>query len=286
MALTVRTSTSALHAIKTLQQTQNNLSQSLKRVSSGSRINKAGDDAAGLSISSRMKSDNVSLKAAMRNTNDTISLIQTAEGGLNEIYSILTRMKEITVQASNDTYASTERAQMKIEFNQMRIEISRITHNVNFNRISLLNSTKTIQFQVGINNASNNQFTIAMTTIAVTIGALGLCSCPGVDANIHATTGSASVAKIRNTITIIDNALSTVNDRRARLGAFQNRLESTLNAAANYSQNLSSASSRISDVDYASESANLTKFQILQQAGVAALGQAKAIPQSILSLLG
>ena len=113
IAFTVRTNTSSLNAIKRLQKTQNNLSQSLSRVSSGSRKNKAVDDAAGLFISSRMKSNNVSLKAAMRNTNDTISFIQTAEGGLNKIYNILTRMKELTVQASNDTYASTDRAQMK-----------------------------------------------------------------------------------------------------------------------------------------------------------------------------
>lgn len=283
MALTVRTNVGALSAIKTLNGTQNSLTKSLGRVSTGSRINSAADDAAGLSVSSRMKSDNVSLKAAMRNTNDGISLIQTAEGGLTEIYNILTRMRELTVQASNDTYSSADRNQIKIEFDQLRTEISRITSDANFNRISVLSSSSTLNFQIGINNSTNNQFSIAMSTIGTTIQGLGISA--GI-ANIHATNVTASVAAMRNTITLIDTALSSVNNKRARLGAFQNRLESALNTASNYSQNLSAAASQISDVDYASESADLTKFQIMQQAGVAALGQAKAIPQSILSLLG
>jgi flagellin len=279
MALTVRTNVGALSAIKTLNNTQNSLTKSLGRVSTGSRINKAADDAAGLSVSSRMKSDNVSLKAAMRNTNDGISMIQTAEGGLNEVYSILTRMRELAVQASNDTYSSTDRGQIQIEFNQLRAEISRISTDGNFNRISILNSTKTLQFQIGINNASNNQFSIAMSTVAASLGSLSV-------AESKVSIGTTSSSFARAAILTIDTALSSVNDKRARLGAFQNRLESSLNTASNYSQNLASAASQISDVDYASESANMTKFQIMQQAGVAALGQAKAIPQSILSLLG
>ena len=279
MALTVRTNVGALSAIKTLNNTQNSLTKSLGRVSSGSRINQAGDDAAGLSVSSRMKSDNVSLKAAMRNTNDGISLIQTAEGSLNEVYNILTRMRELAVQGANDTYSSTDRAQIQIEFNQLRAEISRISTDTNFNRIGVLNSTKTLTFQIGINNASNNQFAIAMSTVSASLGALSIASS-------KVSIGKSSSSFARAAITTIDTALSSVNDKRARLGAFQNRLESTLNTASNYSQNLSAAASQISDVDYASESANMTKFQIMQQAGVAALGQAKAIPQSVLSLLG
>ena len=279
MALTVRTNVGALSAIKTLNNTQNSLTKSLGRVSSGSRINQAGDDAAGLSVSSRMKSDNVSLKAAMRNTNDGISLIQTAEGSLNEVYNILTRMRELAVQGANDTYSSTDRTQIQIEFNQLRAEISRISTDTNFNRIGVLNSTKTLTFQIGINNASNNQFAIAMSTVSASLGALSIASS-------KVSIGKSTSSFARAAITTIDTALSSVNDKRARLGAFQNRLESTLNTASNYSQNLSAAASQISDVDYASESANMTKFQIMQQAGVAALGQAKAIPQSVLSLLG
>jgi len=278
MALTVRTNVGALNAIKTLNGTQNSLTKSLGRVSSGSRINRAGDDAAGLSVSSRMKSDNVSLKAAMRNTNDGISLIQTAEGSLTEVYNILTRMRELSVQASNDTYSATDRNQINIEFNELRNEISRISSDANFNRIQVLNSTDTLKFQIGINNASNNQFELDLTNVKGDLGALSIKT-------THVSIGKESKFA-RSAIGVIDTALSSVNDKRARLGAFQNRLESSLNTASNYSQNLSAASSQISDVDYASESADLTKYQIMQQAGVAALGQAKAIPQSILSLLG
>jgi flagellin len=278
MALTVRTNVGALNAIKTLNGTQNSLTKSLGRVSSGSRINVAGDDAAGLSVSSRMKSDNVSLKAAMRNTNDGISLIQTAEGGLTEIYNILTRMRELSVQASNDTYSATDRNQINIEFNELRNEISRISDDANFNRISVLSSTSTLKFQIGINNATNNQFSLDLTNVKGDLAALSI-------KQTQVSIGKESKFA-RTAVTKIDTALSSVNDKRARLGAFQNRLESSLNTAANYSQNLASAASQISDVDYASESADLTKFQIMQQAGVAALGQAKAIPQSILSLLG
>jgi len=278
MALTVRTNVGALSAIKTLNNTQNNLTKSLGRVSSGARINRAGDDAAGLSVSSRMNSDNVSLKAAMRNTNDGISMIQTAEGGLNEVYSILTRMRELAVQASNDTYSTTDRNQISLEFNELRTEISRIANDANFNRITILQSTKTLKFQIGINNATNNQFSIKMSTIGASLQSLAITK--------KAVSIGKSSAFARAAITKIDTALSSVNNKRARLGAYQNRLESALNTASNYSQNLSSSASQISDVDYASESANLTKFQIMQQAGVAALGQAKAIPQSVLSLLG
>ena len=280
MALTVRTNVGALNAIKTLNGTQNSLTKSLGRVSSGSRINRAGDDAAGLSVSSRMKSDNVSLKAAMRNTNDGISLIQTTEGSLTEVYNILTRMRELSVQAANDTYSTTDRNQISIEFNALRDEISRITSDANFNRITVLNSTKSLKFQIGINNTTNNHFTLNLGQVSAGLGALSIKA---------AGAGSVSIGKNANfarlAITKIDTALTSVNDKRARLGAFQNRLESSLNTAANYSQNLSSAASQISDVDYATESADLTKYQIMQQAGVAALGQAKALPQSIISLL-
>ena len=169
---------------------------------------------------------------------------------------------------------------MQIEFNQLRQEISRISSDANFNRINVLSSSKALKFQIGINNAANNQFTISMANISVNLTALGIT---GAQANVSTASGANNA---RATITTIDTALSSVNDKRARLGAFQNRLESALNTASNYSQNLSAAASQISDVDYASESANMTKFQIMQQAGVAALGQAKAIPQSVLSLLG
>lgn len=276
MALTIRTNVPALQAMKTLQQTQLNLNSSIQKVSSGSRINKSADDISGLTVSSRLRTDNKSLKQAMNNTNLGISVIQTAEGSLNEVYNILTRMRELAVQASNDTYNSTDRSQMQIEFNQLRSEISNISSHTNFNRIAILNSSDTMKFQIGIHNQSNNQFDLALSTISATLGSLGISQS---SANI--TTLSSS----QKSITKIDTALSSVNDRRARLGAYQNRLESALSTASTYSQNLSATVSSISDVDYATETAEMTKFQIMQQSGVASLSQAKSLPQSILSLL-
>ena len=276
MALTIRTNVPALQAMKTLQQTQLNLNSSIQKVSSGSRINKSADDISGLTVSSRLRTDNKSLKQAMNNTNLGISVIQTAEGSLNEVYNILTRMRELAVQASNDTYNSTDRSQMQIEFNQLRSEISNISSHTNFNRIAILNSSDTMKFQIGIHNQSNNQFDLALSTISATLGSLGISQS---SANI--TTLSSS----QKSITKIDTALSSVNDKRARLGAYQNRLESALSTASTYSQNLSATVSSISDVDYATETAEMTKFQIMQQSGVASLSQAKSLPQSILSLL-
>jgi len=276
MALTIKTNVSALQAMKTLQKTQLNLNSSIQKVSSGSRINKSADDISGLTVSSRLRTDNQSLKQAMKNTNLGISVIQTAEGSLNEVYNILTRMRELAVQASNDTYNSTDRSHMQIEFNQLRNEISNIASHTNFNRISILNSSDTMTFQIGIHNQSNNQFQLALSTISATLGSLGISK-----ANANITTLSTS----QKSITTIDTALSSINDKRARLGAYQNRLESALNTAATYSQNLSATISSISDVDYATETAEMTKFQIMQQSGVAALSQAKSLPQSVLSLL-
>ncbi len=280
MALSVRTNAAALGATSQLNRTQNSLTKSLERISSGLRINSAADDAAGLSVATSMESDNTSIKQAMRNTNDGISMIQTAEGGANEVYNILTRMRELAVQSSNQTYSSTDRNQMTIEFNALRKEIKRITTTANFNSISVLNSTKTLTFQIGLHNNSDNRFSMVLASVNLSIGALAIST-----GSVSLGGATTLVSSANSAITAIDTALVSVNNARAHLGAFQNRLESTLNEASNYSENLSSASSRIIDVDYAQESSNMTRFQIMQQAGVAALGQAKAIPQSVVSLL-
>ena len=279
MALTVRTNIASIRASNRLNSTQSSLTSSLEKISSGLRINRAADDAAGLSVASRMDSDNTSLKQAIRNANDGISLVQTAEGGLNEIYNILVRMRELSVQASNETYSSGDRSQINTEFGELAKEIKRIASIANFNRQDLLSATTTMTLQIGIHNNSDNQLTIALSTIAATWGALGL------DTDSIAASGITSLTRAASAIATLDSALKAVNTRRARLGAFQNRLENALNEATNYSENLASTASQILDVDYAGESANMTRYQIMQQAGVAALGQAKAIPQSVVSLL-
>jgi flagellin len=282
MALTVRTNIASIRASNRLNTTQNNLTSSLERISSGLRVNRAADDAAGLSVASRMDSDNTSLKQAIRNSNDGISMIQTAEGGLNEIYNILVRMRELSVQASNETYNSGDRGLVNTEFLQLAGEIKRIASIANFNRANILNATTKFTLQIGINNNSDNKLTIRLSQIAATFSALEL---NGTTNHNVASSGITTIARAASAIDVIDNALKLVNTRRSRLGAVQNRLENALNEATNYSENLASSASQIMDVDYASESASMTRYQIMQQAGVAALGQAKAIPQSVISLL-
>ena len=280
MALTVRTNVAALSSINQLNKTQGGLTSSLEKISSGLRINKAADDAAGLSVANRMNSDNTSLKQAMRNTNDGISMVQTAEGGLSELHNILVRMRELSVQASNETYNTTDRSMITTEMTQLKNEYARITTTANFNRTNVLDSTDTsFSIQVGIQNNGDNRIAINMSSLNATLGNVGLAT---LVTNL-ASAGNLTTAQTN--ITALDTALSGIATRRARLGALQNRMENALSEAANYSQNLSSSQSQIMDVDYASESANMTRYQIQQQAGVAAFAQAKAIPQSVISLL-
>jgi flagellin len=282
MALSVRTNVASIRAASQLNNTQSRLTNSLERISSGLRVNRAADDAAGLTVATRMEADNVSLKQAIRNSNDGISMIQTAEGGLSETYNILVRMRELSVQASNETYNSGDRAQINTEFTQLATEIKRIASTANFNKQNLLSATTTFTLQIGINNNSDNKLTIDLGAIAATFSALEL---NGATNHNIATSGITTMTRAASAISVIDNALKLVNTRRAFLGAIQNRLETSLNEASSYSENLSASSSQIMDVDYAEESARMTRYQIMQQAGVAALGQAKAIPQSIVSLL-
>ena len=276
MALTVRTNIAALRSINQLNKTQSSLSGSLEKISSGLRVQRAGDDAAGLAVASRMNADNVSLRQSMRNANDGVSLVQTAEGTLNEIGNILTRMRELSVQSSNGTYSTSDRQLIDKEFVLLKNEIRRIASNSTFNGISLLaGKTGSITLQVGIDNIGNDKLSIQMSAISASQGALAITTL-----SISTYTGALGA------IASIDAAINTVNTARAELGATQNRLESALSQATTYSENLSASYSQIMDLDYAQESATMTRYQIMQQAGVAALGQAKAIPQSVLSLLG
>jgi len=280
MAMTVRTNISAIMATNQLNRTQGNLSSSLGKISSGLRINRAADDAAGQAVAMRMNSDNTSLKQAMRNTNDGISMVQTAEGGLSELHNILVRMRELSVQASNETYNATDRSMIATEMGQLKSEYVRIASTANFNRVSILKGTDTaFNIQVGIKDNADNRININLASLNATMGAVALTFAGA------GVTASGSLGNAQTNVSTIDVALSAIATRRARLGAIQNRLENALSEATSYSENLASSQSQIMDVDYASESANMTRYQIQQQAGVAALAQAKAIPQSIISLL-
>jgi flagellin len=282
MAMSIRTNLAALSSINSLSGTQKSLSNSLEKISSGLRINRAADDAAGLGVATRMETDNTSLKQAMRNTNDGISLVQTAEGSIEQLTNILIRFRELSVQASNETYTTTDRGMIGTEMTQLQAEYQRITTLANFNEQSLLNGTGTLAIQVGIDGSTNDAISINMNNLSTTLGAISSLS----TVFQTVTSGGASTASgATGNLANLDTAINALSTRRATLGSIQNRFENALAESATYSQNLSAAQSQILDVDYASESANMTRYQIQSQAGVAALAQAKAIPQSIISLL-
>ena len=283
MGMSIRTNVAALSSISNLSKTQGGLSSSLEKISSGLRINRAADDAAGLGVATRMESDNTSLQQAMRNTNDGISLVQTAEGSLEQLTNILIRVRELSVQAANETYATSDRTMIGTELTSLMNEYNRITSTSSFNEQSLLDATVSVSIQVGMDGTAQDRITFALSGFATSGGAIA--SLATVFAAITAGTASSSVAVAQTNLDDIDASITALSTRRSTLGALQNRFENALAEASTLNTNISASQSQIMDVDYASESANMTRFQIQQQAGVAALAQAKAMPQSIISLL-
>ena len=243
---------------------------SLQRLSSGLRINSAKDDAAGLAISERLTAQIRGLGQAMRNANDGISMLQTAEGAMDEIGNMLQRMRELAVQSANDTLSSSDRTSLNTEYTELKNEITRVANATEFNNTSLLNSTSSITLQVGHENNANNQITVTLSDLSTLSGTVGDVS---------------SKANAQSAMGTLDTAIDTVTTARGKLGAVQNRLESTVRNLANVMENQSAARSRVRDADFAAETANLTRTQILQQAGTAMLAQANALPQNALSLL-
>jgi flagellin len=275
--LTLNTNPYSLNAQRNLNQTSNMLATSMERLSSGLRINSAKDDAAGLAISDRMTAQIRGIAVATRNANDGISLAQTAEGALQEVTSNLQRLRELAVQSANATNSGDDRAALDTEAQQLISEIDRVAKATTFNGVQLLDGTQTddLVFQVGPDNNTNNTITITATDLAdATAATLGLDS-----QNILDVTGAKGM------MDAVDHALKDVDTSRANLGAYQSRFQSTINNLSTMSENLSAARSRIRDTDFAAETANLTKAQILQQAGTAMLAQANAQPQAVLSLL-
>jgi len=247
--------------------------KSVEKLSSGLRINRAGDDAAGLSISEKMRGQIRGLNQASRNAQDGISLIQTAEGALDETHSILQRMRELAVQAANDTNVAVDRTSIKDEMDQLSAEITRISSNTEFNTMKLLNgSFSGKSFHIGANAAQ---------TLSVAIGSMSATSLGVLAASI----GVGSAATAGNTITQVNKALDKVSAQRSKLGAWQNRLEHTIKNLDNAAENLQASESRIRDVDMAKEMMNYTKTNILAQASQAMLAQANQAPQQVLQLL-
>jgi flagellin len=273
MGMSVRTNIAAMMASGQLGRTQKNLGSSLQQISSGLRINKAADDAAGLGVATSLETAVISTQQSMRNTNDGISIIQTAESATQEVTDMLQRMRELAVQSASETLADEERSYIADEFNQLRSEVARVASVTEFNGVALADgTTSTLNVQVGINNDTASR--VAISLVNLTTSGLGIDSM-----------SLSSVTDAQNALDFIDTALASVNSSRSVLGAVQNRLDSALNNAQNYMEALSSAEAQIRDTDYATETSNLTKLQIMQQAGVASLAQAKNMNQSVISLL-
>jgi flagellin len=271
MGLRVNTNIFSMTAQRNLGNTTSRLAGNFSRLSSGLRIASASDDAAGLSISERMRSQIRSFSAASRNAQDGISLVQTAEGALNEVSSNLTRMRELSIQAASGTLSTADRTTLNDEFQALDDEINRIATSTEFNGISLLDTGSSIDVQVGLD--SGDQISIALeNTTSATIGVASL----GVDTAANAETALAA----------LDTAIDSVNDARGGLGASQNRLDSAYRSILNARESLSQSESRIRDVDVAFETADLTRNSIMQQAATSVLAQANVQPQLALSLLG
>ncbi|KAF1705074.1 flagellin domain-containing protein [Pseudoxanthomonas kaohsiungensis] len=273
MAQVINTNVMSLNAQRNLSTNSASLATTIQRLSSGLRINSAKDDAAGLAISQRMTTQVRGMDVAARNANDGISLAQTAEGALSSIGENMQRIRELAVQAANGTNSAEDRAALQKEVTQLSDEITRVKNNSSFNGTKLLDgSTASFTIQVGADAGLDNQIdisTVDMTATATAVAALDISSASGATA----------------ALTAIDTQLQTVNTARADLGAIQNRFSSVISNLQNSSENLSAARSRIQDTDYAKETAELTRTQILQQAGTAMLAQAKSVPQNVLSLL-
>jgi len=284
MALSIMTNVGSLNAQRNLSKTQRAMQANLGRLSSGLRINTAGDDAAGLAISEKLKSQIRSMSQAERNANDGVSLLQTAEGAMNEVSGILTRMRELAVQSANATVGTTERGFLDDEFASLTAEIDRIAEVTEFNGTSLLDgsvATGGLSFQVGIQATTNDSISVSLEDMHAT--ALG--NATGVTGGLSALDIS-SVTGAQDALAVIDQAISDVSDRRAGLGSVQNRLQITISNLSSARENLAAANSRIRDVDVAEETASMTRNNILMQAGVAVLAQANQLPSMALSLIG
>jgi flagellin len=276
MGMQINTNIAALNSYRNLNHTQNDLSKSLEKLSSGLRINRAADDAAGLAISEGLRSQVGGLTVAARNAQDGISVIQTAEGAMTEVHSILQRVRDLAVQAGNDSNNSDSRAAIKAESDALADELTRIGNSTNFNGINLLDgSASALTFQVGAGSvAANDQIVVDMsgadvTTLGTTIKGLTFDT----SANALATIGT------------VDTQITAISTERAKMGAVQNRFEHTINSLAVSKENLAAAESRIRDTDMAAEMVNYTRANILSQAGTAMLAQANQSNQGVLQLL-
>jgi len=272
MSLRIQTNVEAFNAHRQLVSSAAMAAKSMERLSSGFRINRAADDSAGLAISEKLKAQIGGVQQAQRNAQDAVSLVQTAEGSLGEVHSMLERIRDLAVQFNNGTLSATDKAAITGEVAQLSAEISRVSTQTKFNGLTLLTGGATLTFQIGADDGQT------LTLAGADVFGSGKKVDPAwFDFATQATAG--------NLLASLDQAIGNVSDVRSTFGSVQNRLEHTLNNLASYEENLTASESRIRDVDMASEMTNFTKYQILQQAGTSMLAQANTAPQSVLSLL-
>ena len=282
MAMSINTNALSLNAQRNASNNATTLATTMARLSSGLRINSSKDDAAGLAIADRMNTQVRGMNVAIRNANDGISLAQTAEGGLASMNDMLQRMRELAVQAINSTNTSGDLAKLSNEYTELASELARTMSSTTFNNQAVLNGTAAYDFQIGANSGTENRVTIAASSISLT------------GSNLTAVAGGGTTASALNTTTNLSNssqlsaldaAISAVNDRRATLGAVQSRFEQSIANLRISVENQAAARGRIMDADFAAETANLSRAQILQQAGTAMIAQANQQPQNVMRLL-
>ena len=286
MALRINYNNASLQAQRGLDASEMVRQRASGQLSSGLRINQAADDTAGMAVSEKLKNQVRGLNQAQRNVQDGISLLQTAEGGLTEIHSILSRMRELAVQGASDTLVNSDRLNINAEFTQLKAEVTRIASSVNFNgTLVLQNAATPITLQVGANSGATNQFTIALTNnSAGTTGQVASTS-DGLGILDAAQASVTSLAVAASSITSLDAAINQVSSNRANIGALQNRLESASRSLAVAAENTAAANSRVADADIASAMSEMVRAQILQQAGISVLAQANQAPSLVLQLL-
>ena len=281
MAQIINTNLMSLNAQRNLSTTQSALATSVQRLSTGLRVNSAKDDAAGLAIAERMNTQVRGMNVAIRNANDAISLAQTAEGALSKINDMGQRMRELAVQSANATNNETDRASLDAEFQALSAEIKRNLEGTSFNGTKLFAALATMTFQVGANNTATDQIAVVTTNLTADTTMTGILGGGG-----GATAADIkNVDKSREALDKLDKMLATVNSKRAEFGATQNRFEAVIQTLQVSAENQTAARSRIMDADFASETAALTRSQVLQQAGTAMLSQANSLPNNVLSLL-
>ncbi|OYT88084.1 MAG: flagellin FliC [Burkholderiales bacterium PBB6] len=279
MPATINTNVASLNAQRNFSASQSSLATSMQRLSSGLRINSAKDDAAGLAIAERMQAQVKGMNVAIRNANDGVSLVQTAEGALSKVGDSLQRMRELAVQARNATNSSSDRDSLNKEFSALQKEMTRVLGGTSFNGKHMLGADgTTLQFQVGANVTKDDIIEVKTTDMTSDTDIKAVTTGVSID-------GNATVSDIGDVISAIDTAINTVNDQRAEFGAAQSRFESVISSLQQGVEAQSAARSRIMDADFAQETANMSRAQILQQAGTAMIAQANALPQNVLSLL-